>query len=111
MTRRWLVARGTITWAVIGAAVAIASIPNVNDDAKILVGLASVAFPLCALGAALALERRHDRLAGALLLVSVATPTYFLFALNLPALLVGVALLVSPARTLGDRQSSVSTLA
>ncbi len=110
MTRRQMVVGGSIAWAVIGAAVALASIPNVNDDAKMLVGLASVAFPLCALGAALALDRRHDRLAGALLVISVATPTYFFFPLNLPALLAGVALLVSPARTLGDRRSATPTL-
>jgi hypothetical protein len=109
MTRRQIAAIGSIAWAVIGAALALAAIPKVNDDAKMLVGLASVAFPLCALGAAVALDRRRDRLAGALLMISVATPTYFFFPLNLVPLLVGVALLVSPARTLGDRRSATPT--
>src|SRR2546423_13974381 len=87
---------GSCLWAVTGASIAVASLANVNGDARVVVALASVAFPLCALGAAVALRRQHDRLAGLLLLMSVATPTYFAYAVNLPALVVGVALMVSP---------------
>lgn len=102
---RRLVVIGSAVWAVVGAAIAAASVSNVNDDAKLLVGMSSVLFPLCAVGAAVALDRRRDRLAGALLLVSVATPTYFAYALNLGALVVGAVLLVAPSVILGDRRS------
>jgi hypothetical protein len=96
VTRRQVLVVGSCLWAVMGASVALAALPNVNEDARLVVALASVAFPLCALGAAAALGRQRDRLAGLLLLLSVATPTYFAYALNVVPLIVGVALLVSP---------------
>lgn len=101
MSRRRMVQVGCLVWAITGAAVALASLRDVNDDAKVLVGMASVLFPLAAVAAAVALDRRHDRLAGVLLLASVATPTYFAYPLNLPALIVGLALVVAPTATLG----------
>jgi hypothetical protein len=64
------------TWAVTGAGVAAVSLPAVNGDARLAVGLASGVFPLCALAAAIALRHGADRIAGLLLLLSVATPTY-----------------------------------
>jgi hypothetical protein len=107
--RRRIVEIGSLAWAAIGASVALAALPSVNDDAIVLVGVASVVFPLCALGAALALRDRRDRLAGLLLLASVATPTYFAYALNLPALAVGLALLAAPSATLGGRRHTTPT--
>jgi hypothetical protein len=59
--------------------------------------------------AALALRRRADRLAGVLLMLSVATPTYFAYVLNLPALMIGLALAAMPSLTLGDRQDHVDS--
>jgi hypothetical protein len=85
-----------MTWAVIGAAVALTSLMGVSPDARILVGIASVAFPLAAAFASSAVARHHDRTAGLLLLVSVATPTYFVSVLKVPALLVGLAVLLNP---------------
>jgi hypothetical protein len=102
MDRRRIVQFGSTVWAAAGAGVALASLSRVNDDARVLAGLASVVFPMCALCAAMALGRRHDRLAGLLLVVSVATPTYFAYPLNVPALVVGLTLLVSPRSALGD---------
>ena len=96
MTRRQVVVVGSCLWAVMGASVALAALPNVNEDARVAVALASVAFPLCALGAAVALGRHRDRFAGLLLLLSVATPTYFAYALNVVPLIVGLALMLSP---------------
>jgi energy-converting hydrogenase Eha subunit G len=81
--------------------IALSSIPSVNDDARVVVGLASGIFPLCAVAAAVMLDRRRDHVAGLLLVLSAATPTYFAYALNLPALIVGLALLASPAFVLG----------
>jgi hypothetical protein len=46
--------------------------------------------------------RPRPRSAGALLLLSVVTPTYFFAVLNLPALIVGVALLAAPEKVLSD---------
>ncbi|MEZ5237776.1 MAG: hypothetical protein R2716_02060 [Microthrixaceae bacterium] len=88
---------GSLCWAVLGAAVAVASLPAVNGDARMGVGVASVLFPLCAVGAAVALAKGHARSAGVLLVASAATPTYFAYFLNLPALLVGVLLVAVPA--------------
>lgn len=103
---RRLVAIGSIVWAVAGAAIAVSALSTVEDDAKVLVGTATVLFPLCAVGAAVALDRGRDRLAGALLLLSVATPTYFAYALNVVPLVVGAILLVAPHALLDDRRST-----
>ena len=96
MDRRRVLQIGALAWAAIGALVALASLGNVNADARLLVGAFSVAGPLAAVGAAWLLGRGADRGAGALLLVSVLTPTYFAYILNLPALVIGLALVVAP---------------
>jgi hypothetical protein len=83
-------------WAGVGAAVALGSRGEVNSDARLLVGAASVVGPLAAVGAAWLLTRGADRPAGVLLLVSVLTPTYFAWVLSVPALVVGLALLAAP---------------
>ena len=51
---------------------------------------------MAAVAAAGSLGRHHDRLAGALLLVSALTPTYFAAIVNVPALVLGLVLLVAP---------------
>jgi hypothetical protein len=95
MVRRTLEV-GAVVWAMVGVAVALASLGDVNDDARLLVGTASVLGPLAALTASWFLRRLSDRAAGVLLLISAATPTYFAFVLNVPALLVGIVLAVAP---------------
>lgn len=100
MDRRRVLQLGAIVWAVIGASVALVSLGGVNADARLLVGVFSVVGPLAAVGAARLLARGADRAAGALLLVSVLTPTYFAYVLNLPALVVGLALVVAPRAVL-----------
>lgn len=104
-TRQALIV-GSTAWAVIGAAFAIAQVPNANPDARWIVGIASVVFPATAAGAAMALRRGALRWAGVLLLLSVATPTYMAYALNLPALVVGLVLVASP-RTLHLQEDDV----
>ena len=96
MVERQVLRAGAIGWAVVGLTVALASLGRVNSDALLVVGGASVAFPMAAALASMALGAGRDRTAGILLLVSVATPTYFAWPLNIPALLVGLALLVFP---------------
>ena len=110
MTRRRLMAVGSCLWAVMGATVGFSSLANVNGDARALITLACIAFPLCALGGAVSLDRRHDRLAGLLLLISVATPTHFAYAVNLLPLVVGVALLVSPGVILRVRPRDIEAI-
>ena len=103
MVERQVLRAGAIGWAVIGLVVALASFPRTNSDSVLLVGVASVAFPLAAAIASVALGAGRDRAAGLLLLVSVATPTYFAWVLNVPALLLGLTLLVVPRMAVRDR--------
>ncbi|MDQ3484206.1 MAG: hypothetical protein M3445_02140 [Actinomycetota bacterium] len=98
---RRTVGAGSLCWAFVGAAVALAALPTVNDDARFFVAVASVLFPLCAVGAAWSLWRGNDRGAGLLLLASSATPTYFAFVLNIPVIVIGVLLLIAPPLIVG----------
>ena len=98
---------GALVWAIVGALVAFSALSDVNADARLLAGIASVVGPVAAIAASLALGQRHDRWAGALLIVSVATPTYFAWVLNVPALLVGLILLMAPRVAMGDRKSGL----
>ena len=97
MTRRHILHVGALVWAVLGAAVALSSLGTVNNDARLFVGVASVVGPLLAVAAVVQLFRHADRAAGLLLVGSaVLTPTYFAYAINLPALVVGLVLAVAP---------------
>ena len=66
-------------------------------------GFASILGPLAALAAGILLGRGMDRIAGVCLLISVVTPTYFAYPLNVMALGVGVALVVFPRWLLTGR--------
>ena len=90
---------GAIVWAVVGFVLAIVGFGEVNRDARLLVGVASVAFPAAAVVASFALRAHRERIAGLLLLISVVTPTYFAYIVNLPALVVGLSLLSTPTIT------------
>lgn len=109
MGRRRAPGSGALGWAVIGASVALWSLGDVNADARLLVGVFSIGGPLAAVGAARLLTRGADRAAGALLLVSVLTPTYFAYVLNLPALIVGLALVIAPHAVLRGRDRTSAT--
>lgn len=103
MSRRQVLQAGTLVWVVAGAAVALGSLGDVNDNARLLVGLASAVGPLLGVGAAVQLGRHADRSAGVLLVVSaLLTPTYFAYAINVPALVVGVVLAVAVHRVLPE---------
>jgi hypothetical protein len=99
MVDRRVLQIGAIVWAVIGFVLAVVGFVEVNPDARLLVGVASIAFPAAAVLAGFALSSRRERIAGLLLLISVATPTYFAYIVNLPALVVGLALLGVPKMT------------
>ncbi len=85
-----------------GAAIAVPALASMNAGAVLLVGAASILGPLAAVAASWLVGGRRDRCAGALLLVSVFTPTYFFAVLNLPALVVGIALLAAPDKVLSN---------
>jgi len=101
---------GALMWAVVGASVAFSALPDVNPDARLLAGLASVVGPVAAVASAIALRRSRDRWAGLLLIASVITPTYFAWVLNVPALLIGLTLLIAPRLIVGDRRTSLEHL-
>ncbi len=93
MTLRRAYQFGAIVWAVVGVTIAVTSQGRANPDIRPFIGTLSVALPLTAVLAAAALKRQRDRVAGIFMLVSAATPTYFAWPVNLPALIVGGLLL------------------
>lgn len=95
-TTRHALIVGAVGWAVVGAAIALTALPDVNAGARWFVAIASVIGPTAALLAAHLLRTGRDRLAGLALVISVATPTYFGAAVNVVALLAGVLLAVRP---------------
>lgn len=105
MSRRRVLELGALAWAAVGAVIALASLSGVNADARLFVGAVSIVGPLAAVGAAGLIARGSDRPAGALLLVSALTPTYFLWIVNVPALVVGLALVAVPRRVLALRRA------
>lgn len=106
MSRSQVLRAGTLVWVVAGAAVALGSLGDVNDDARLFVGAASVIGPVLGVGAAVQLGRYADRSAGVLLLLSaLLTPTYFAYVINIPALVIGVMLALAAHRVLPEFDS------
>lgn len=103
MDRRLLVQAGSLVWAVVGAAIALPALASMDEGAVLVVGAASILGPFAAVAASWLAGRRGDRSAGAFLVISVFTPTYFAALLNLPALVVGIVLLAAPGKVLSDR--------
>jgi hypothetical protein len=100
--RRRVLQTGALVWAVVGAAIALPALATVDDGAVVLVGAVSILGPVAALFASWLIGRHRGREAGALLLASVFTPTYYFAVLNLPALVLGIALLALPGKVLPD---------
>ena len=95
---------GAIAWAVLGFIVGLTAIPSVNDDAVVVFAIACAVGPAAALFAAFAIHHQRDRLAGLMLVISVVTPAVFAWPLNLLALLVGMAILISPSKMIAERR-------
>lgn len=89
---------GSLVWAVVGAGIALSAlfVGDFERRALVIVTAASILGPLAAVGAAWCFRRGDNRRAGALLLVSVLTPTYFAAVVNVPALVVGLAEVIRP---------------
>ncbi len=106
MAKRIIVAT-CLAWAFLGFAIAMVALPEVNADAKLLVGSMSVLLPAAAVGAAWAANRSKVWLTVVLLLISVGTPTYMLYVANLiPVIL--AAVLARRGRVLLDSVQSNS---
>jgi hypothetical protein len=103
--RRVVLQTGALVWAVVGAAIALPALATIDDGALLLVGAASILGPVAAVLASWLIGRHRGREAGALLLASVFTPTYFFVVLNLPALVLGIALLAVPGKVLPDEHA------
>jgi hypothetical protein len=92
-TTRSIHAALAVGWGVVGFAIALPALPNVNPDVRLLVGALSIAGPGAALGAALAIHHDRSVLAAILLVISVFTPTYFAWVLPLIPLVLAVSVL------------------
>jgi hypothetical protein len=104
MTRRRAIELGAVVWAVVGLIVGLRVLQSVNADARVLVLLACVVGSGSALLASACLSAHRDRLAGALLAASAVSPTVFAWAMNVPAVLVGAALVIAPTSVLSERR-------
>jgi hypothetical protein len=97
MIERRAVQAGAAVWAVVGFSVGFVALRDATSTGRFLVLAAWIVGPAAALLASVSVANHRDRLAGALLLTSVVTPTVFAWVLNVPALLIGLALLIAPA--------------
>lgn len=89
-----IIASAALSWALVGASIAVMALSEVSADARLLVGMASVVGPAAALLASVAAIRSRRVLPSVLLVVSsIITPTYFAWTLNLAALVGGLVLL------------------
>jgi hypothetical protein len=91
----------SFVWAMVGGAIALSSLGEVNPDVRVVVGVLSILGPVTAVGAGVAIRSRRPKVAGLLLVLSaVSTPTYFVYVASIPALVVGATLLFVPTRSL-----------
>ena len=104
MTRRQAIEVGAVVWAAVGLVLGLRVLQSVNADARILVLVACVVGAGAALLASACLSVHRDRLGGALLAASAVSPTVFAWALNVPAVLVGAALVIAPTWVLPERR-------
>jgi hypothetical protein len=81
-------------WAVAGSVLVGAGFTSVNSDARVLVVAAGLVGVGAAALAAWMAGRGSSRLAGALLVVSIVTPTWAAAIVNVVPLVVGLALLL-----------------
>jgi hypothetical protein len=92
---RW-VGIGAILWGLLGLVIALRGLGDVNADAKVWVGAASIVLPLCAgFAGALIIGHRHRGIASGLLFLSIGTPTYFAWAVNLIPIVLIVGLVIA----------------
>lgn len=104
MTRRRAIEVGAVAWAFVGLVVGLRVLQSVNADARVLVFLACLVGSGAALLASACLTVHRDRLAGALLAASAVSPTVFAWAMNVPAVLIGAALMMAPTWVLSEQR-------
>lgn len=106
--RRVVLARAAQAWAAVIAVIAALTFHLVNTDARWIVGFLTAFGIVAAVAASVELRRGSDRLAGALLAASIVAPTYMAYPLAIPALVLGLALLVAPGAILAPAPRTVS---
>src|SRR3954470_1433451 len=86
MSERRAVEVGAVMWAAVGLCVGVLLARGWNADARAFAYSASIVGPAASIGAAFAVSRERDHLAGTLLVLSgLITPTVFAYVLNIPA--------------------------
>lgn len=98
-SRHRAIVTAVATWAALAAVLAVYTTLSSNADAMALVAGFGVVGVGAAAGAAFALHRRRPTLAAGLLILSACTPTGYLYAPNVFALVAGLVMLVRPRRS------------
>jgi len=94
LRRSWL-SVFSAAWAGVAMAFALGTASSVNPDARALfVVVATLTAGAAVMAARLLIAPARRRLAGVLLVVSAAAPTSFAWVLNVPAMLVGLFLVL-----------------
>jgi len=94
--RRGLLEVAALTWAAVAAGGAFGAMLTIDRSSVLLLSVIALVGPIAAMIASQLLGRGADRAAGALLLVSLLTPSYFSWVVSLPALAIGAALVAAP---------------
>lgn len=89
-------------WAGIAAGIALPAISSSTPDSRVVVAAASIILPAAAAAAGLALRYRRVGLACGLLALSVGTPTYFAYMVNLIPIGIIIATVVDARRSPRD---------
>ncbi len=91
--RTTVLAAASAVWGIAGFVLAGGALDEVNDDIAWLVTALTILGPLAALAAAWAIRRARTSVAVALLVISLATPTYFAWVLSLIPIIIITVLL------------------
>ena len=95
---RWI-SIGALLWALIGVMITYRWRGSVNYDARRWIGFFGTVLPLCATAAAVLIKRRRNfTVAGGLLFLSIGTPTYAAWAINLIPIVLIIALIITVRR-------------
>ncbi|MEY2472705.1 MAG: hypothetical protein QOK28_2034 [Actinomycetota bacterium] len=94
-----LVQAVAVLWGLVGAAIALPAVGDASGTAKVVLLIASVTLPLCALVSAIAVERGRSRVGAILLIASCATPAYMAQLLAIAPLIAALVLLFSTRHT------------
>jgi len=95
---RWAVVVGSGVWAILVLVIGVTTFGEANPDARLLAGSAVVLATAAAVDASRLAFRARFGWAAAALLVSVAAPTYFLWAVNAVPVVLAVGAILAAGR-------------